>query len=111
MSASKVDHKEFLELGVEILGISADSSFSQKTFAASLGLPYPLLSDFPDLQTILSYGVDQRVGKIGRVFAKSSWFLVDRQGIVRGRWILDDNLATQSTEPILKMAREIQAER
>ena len=42
---------------MQILGISADHPFAQKTFAESLQLPYPLLSDFPDLQVIRNYGV------------------------------------------------------
>ena len=40
---------------MQLLGISANNPFSQKTFADSLKLPYPLLSDFPDLQVIRSY--------------------------------------------------------
>jgi peroxiredoxin len=35
-----------------MLGISADNPFAQKTFADSLKLPYPLLSDFPDLKVV-----------------------------------------------------------
>ena len=41
---------------MQILGISSNNPFSQKTFADSLKLPYPLLSDFPNLTTIKSYG-------------------------------------------------------
>ena len=41
-----VDRQQFEDLGVQILGIGTDTPFSQKTFADSLGLPDPLLSDF-----------------------------------------------------------------
>jgi AhpC/TSA family len=44
-------------VNVQILGISANHFFSQKTFVESLKLPYPLLSDFPDLRVIRCYGV------------------------------------------------------
>jgi peroxiredoxin len=67
---------------VQLLGISANNPFSQKTFADSLKLPYPLLSDFPDLQVIRSYGVLQP----NPVAAVRAFFLVDQQGVVRGRW-------------------------
>ena len=60
---------------MQILGIGPSNPFSQKTFADSLKLPYPLLSDFPDRQVIRHYGVTRR-----------AFFLVDQQGVVRGRW-------------------------
>ena len=44
-----VAYREFENLDVQVLGISADNPFSQSMFAASMELPYPLLSDHPDL--------------------------------------------------------------
>ena len=49
---------------MQLLGISASNPFSQKTFADSLKLPYPLLSDYPDLKVIRKYDVLKRVGEI-----------------------------------------------
>ena len=49
LSARKVDYSAFQELGVQVLGIAAEHSFSQIPFADSLHLPYPLLSDYPAL--------------------------------------------------------------
>ena len=40
-----VDFDQFKEVDVQILGVNGDDSFSQKTFADSLGLPFPILSD------------------------------------------------------------------
>jgi peroxiredoxin Q/BCP len=40
-----VDFNAFNDLDVQIFGISVDDTFSQMTFADSLGLPFPLLSD------------------------------------------------------------------
>jgi peroxiredoxin len=97
---------------VQVLGISADHTFSQKALAESLKLPYPLLSDFFDLGVIKRYGVLYgTVGKndypqwAGRA-AKRSYFLIDREGIVRGKWIGEDMAVFQSDE-ILKAAREL----
>ena len=42
---------------MQILGISASNAFSQKTFADSLKLPYPLLSDAPDLKVANSFAI------------------------------------------------------
>ena len=81
-------------------------------------LPYPLLSDFPDLTTIRKYGVTQRIGKSGRVFARQSFFLIDKEGVVRGRWVVaqptggklaNDDLF--SSGPILELARKLAGER
>ena len=48
---------------------------SQKSFAASLELPYPLLSDYPDGRTILAYGVGYYEGQSKRLYARPSFFL------------------------------------
>ena len=96
--------------------------FSQKAFADSLQLPYPLLSD-PLMKAAKAYGVEygatscvsttpgcatQKIdfpGLEGRI-PKRSFFLIDKQGIVRGKWIGED-LAVFSTETFLKAARQI----
>jgi peroxiredoxin len=91
---------------VQILGISAMNSFSQKTFADSLKLPFPLLSDFPDLKVIRSYGglnPDLAVSVARRAF-----YLIDRGGIVRGRWFGTPTDVSPS-EPILKAIQALQA--
>ena len=90
-------------MNVQILGISANSTFSQKTFADSLKLPYPLLSDHPDLKVIRSYGV---LSTAYQNSAQRAFFLVDQQGIVRQRWLPGDG-AVLPSEPILQAARQI----
>jgi peroxiredoxin len=92
---------------VQILGISDSNPFSQKTFADSLKLPYPLLSDFPDLQVLQRYGVlsQRQVSGSGRAF-----FLVDQQGVVRGRW-WGEALDVFPTEEILKTAQVMAQQR
>ena len=87
---------------MQILGIGPSNPFSQKTFADSLKLPYPLLSDFPDLQVIRGYGV---LGP-SQVAPRRAFFLIDTQGVVRGRWLADDS-AIFASEPILQVAREV----
>ena len=84
LSARKADYSQFQELNVQNVGIAASNPFSQRTLADSLKLPYPLLSDYPQLKTIRSYGVlsEQR-----EITARRSFFLVDQQGIVRGKWL------------------------
>src|SRR5262245_23242703 len=77
------DYKRFEALGVQILGASANLTFSQQTFAQSLKLPFPLLSDFPDRNVMRSYGVlNER-----SMTARRSFFLIDPQGILRKKWV------------------------
>ena len=116
LSTRKADYAKFQELGIQILGISANNSFSQKAFADSLKLPYPLLSDLT-LDATKRYGVlyGSTSGKldypqlVGRM-AKRAFFLVDRNGIVRARWIGEDLAVFPSVE-LLKVARELAAKR
>ena len=61
-------------------------TFSQQTFAESLKLPYPLLSDFPGRQVIRSYGVLNEKS----MNALRSFFLVDPQGTVRRKWLVEN---------------------
>lgn len=93
---------------MQILGISANNPFSQKTFADSLKLPYPLLSDFPHLKVIQSYGGLNPTWK--STTAVRSFFLIDRQGIVRGKW-QGNTTDVFPTDPILKAARDLAAKR
>lgn len=88
---------------MQILGLSSNNPFSQRTFADSLQLPFPLLSDFPHLKTIQAYGGLTRDWKM--TTAQRWFFLIDKGGIVRGQW---RGSATEvfPSEAILKVARE-----
>jgi thioredoxin-dependent peroxiredoxin len=103
LSARKADYSKFDELGVQILGISADNPFAQKTFADSLNLPFPLLSDFPDRKVIQTYGI---LGA-SQMTAQRSFFLVDEKGILRQQWLNVGGDTVMPSEPILKAIREI----
>ena len=73
----------------EVLGISVDTFFTLKAFRDSHQLPFALLSDF-NKQVIRDYGVfnEDMIGLKG--IAKRAVFVIDRQGIVRHREVLDD---------------------
>ncbi len=119
-----VDFRKFQELDLQILGIAVQTSFSQKTFADSLGLPFPLLSDHPDAKVTGLYAVGNfyKAGtdftpflvpgrsslrtKKDRILADQAFFLVDKEGILRGRW-LPGNMEAISSKHILNMARAI----
>jgi peroxiredoxin Q/BCP len=82
----RLAYEDFQARETEILGISVFNPYAQKAFAETLDLPYPLLSDFPQLKTIKKYGVEQKIGNIPT--AKRAYFIVDKQGIVRFKRIM-----------------------
>jgi len=84
LSARKADYSKFQQLDIQILGISGNAPFSQKTFADSLQLPYPLLSDMEQNATTKAYGV------VSGNKWRRSFFLIDKQGLIRGQWRGED---------------------
>ena len=101
---------------MQVLGISTNHTFSQKAFADSLKLPYPLLSD-ENMAVTKSYKVvyGHTPGKtdyphLKDKIAKRYLFLIDRDGIVRGKWLGED-LAVFPTEVVVKAARDLVARR
>jgi peroxiredoxin len=79
------------------VGISSNVRFSQQAFADFLKLNFPLVSDAPDLKTIDAYGVlipERRL-------AQRSYFIVDKQGIVRFKKVLAPKEPLLSNEALL----------
>jgi peroxiredoxin len=73
----------------QVLGISVDTFFALKAFQDQQHLNFPLLSDF-NKQVIREYGAfnEDMIGLKG--IAKRSVFVLDRDGVVRYREVLDD---------------------
>jgi len=79
------------------VGLSANVRFSQQAFADFLKLNFPLVSDAPDLKTINAYGVlipERRL-------AQRSYFIVDKQGVVRFKKVLAPKEPLLSNEALL----------
>jgi len=72
-----------------VFGISVDTFFTLKAYHDQQQLSFPLLSDF-NKQTIRDYGVynEDMIGLKG--IAKRAVFVLDRDGIVRHREVLED---------------------
>ncbi|MBI3062492.1 MAG: redoxin domain-containing protein [Deltaproteobacteria bacterium] len=97
MTARKADYNRFQALGIQNLGISANTTFSQQTFADSLKLPFPLLSDAPERKVIRSFGVFNEK----TMNANRSFFLIDLQGVIRKKWIIESPGTTVVYSPTL----------
>lgn len=68
----------FRALETVVLGISTDSPYSHRAFAAELGLEFPLLSDFYGKHASAAYGVLRPEG-----FAERASFIIDKAGVIR----------------------------
>ncbi|PKB78679.1 MAG: peroxiredoxin [SAR202 cluster bacterium Io17-Chloro-G9] len=79
---------DFNSLNAQVLGISVDGAFSQKVFSDQNNLNFPLLSDFAR-QVVNQYDValPNFAGMDGYVAAQRAVFVVDKEGVVRYRWI------------------------
>lgn len=86
-----------------MVGISANVGFSQKAFADFLKLNYPLLSDFPDLKAIQAYGVLNQERRL----AQRSWFIVDKQGVIRYKKVLGRGEPLVPNQQLLEEIKKI----
>ncbi len=57
MKTYQTETKQFGDSGAKVFGISTDNTPSQKAFAQSLNLGFPLLSDFIDRKVSEAYGI------------------------------------------------------
>ncbi|HTT44887.1 MAG TPA: peroxiredoxin [Thermoplasmata archaeon] len=68
------DYDDFQRAGVELIGVSVDSSETLAAFAQKCGSRFPIVGD-PSKQIVRAYGV---LGLLG--FARRVTFLVDAEG-------------------------------
>jgi peroxiredoxin len=88
MKAYQTSHGTFTSANTTILGVSVDSTWSNKAFREQLGVEFPILSDWKR-NTAEAYGLlDTNSG-----VARRATFVVDKTGVVRkvdvGREALD----------------------
>jgi peroxiredoxin len=77
------------QANAQVYGISVDTFFTLKAFHDQQQLSFPLLSDF-NKQAIRDYGVfnEDMIGLKG--IAKRAVFVIDKDGVVRHREVLED---------------------
>ena len=79
------------ELKAQVVGVSVNDPFSNKGFAERNMLTFPLLSDY-SREVVRLYDIELKdfAGLKGYSVAQRSVFILDKDGIVRYRWISDD---------------------
>ena len=78
-------------LDAQVLGVSVNDPFANKAFHEVNMLNFPLLCDY-NREAVELYGVAMRdfAGLKGYTAAKRSVFIIDREGIVRYRWVSEN---------------------
>ncbi len=94
------NYEEFLNYGVEVIGISSDSVDSHQSFARKYNLPFVLLSD-PDKKIRKLFGVPPSLFGLlpGRVT-----YLVDKEGVVIS--VFDSLIGSKHVENVLANIKE-----
>lgn len=85
------------------MAVSANHGLSQKAFADNLKLNFPLLSDFPNLKTIQDYGVlipERRL-------AQRSYFIVDKQGVIRYKKVVKQGEPLIANDALIEELKKI----
>ncbi len=79
---------DFVNANTAVVGVSVDSPFANKEFAAKNGLNFPLLSDITH-DAIRKYDVvfENLAGVQGFSVAKRAVFVIDKSGTIRYRWV------------------------
>jgi peroxiredoxin len=85
----------------QVYGISVDTFFTLKAYHDQQGYNFPLLSDF-NKEAIREYGVfnEDMIGLKG--IAKRAVFVIDKDGIIRHREVLEDARNEPDYEKVFK---------
>ena len=96
MCTLRDDLAKLEKLEAQVVGVSVNDPFSLRGFHEDNALNFPLLSDYTR-EAIRIYGVELTnfAGLKGYTVAKRSIFVIDREGILRWKWVSDD----PGTEP------------
>jgi len=96
MCTLRDDLAKLEKLDAQVVGVSVNDPFSLRGFHEDNALNFPLLSDYTR-EAIRIYGVELTnfAGLKGYTVAKRSIFVIDREGILRWKWVSDD----PGTEP------------
>ncbi len=81
---------QYNSMNAQVIGITVDPPFSQKVWIDQNNVTYPFLSDF-NREVVNKYDVAlPNMGTMeGYVAAKRAVFVLDKEGIIRYKWVSD----------------------
>ncbi len=90
-------------LQAQVIGISVNDPWSNKGFAERNMLTFPLLSDYRrDVVKLYNIELKDFAGMKDYTAAKRSVFILDKEGVVRYKWVSDDPGVQPNYEDIEK---------
>lgn len=95
-------------MGAEPVAVAVTATFSQIAFSESLGVDFPMLSDW-DGAVCGKYGAQYDVWKDHVGLAKRSIFVIDGGGTVRYHWQTDDALVLPDLDDAIEALRSLSA--
>lgn len=106
LCSTRDNMKLYNSMGAEVIGISVDSFFTLKEFKKRENFNFTLLSDF-NKKVSSKYGVlyEDYYGMKG--VAKRSVFVIDKQGTIRYREVLQDSSKLPDFKGIQKSLSEL----
>ena len=108
MCAFRDNLSQLSSIGAQMVGISADTPFSNKAFAEQNSLTFPVLSDY-NREAIKAFGIafPDLAGLKGLTVAKRSVFVLDKQGVVKYAWVSEDPKKEPDYAEVTKAARSL----
>ncbi|MBI4413674.1 MAG: peroxiredoxin [candidate division NC10 bacterium] len=108
MCAFRDNLSQLSSIGAQMVGISADTPFSNKAFAEQNSLTFPILSDY-NREAIKAFGIafPDLAGLKGLTVAKRSVFVLDKQGVVKYAWVSEDPKKEPDYAEVTKAARSL----
>ncbi len=94
-------HKELLDAGIAVLGVSPDDTEKHQRFVDEYSLPFPLIAD-PDHKIMEKYGTWGEKNRYGKIVVgvKRTTFLIDEDGMIKA--VLKRPKVKEHTAEILK---------
>ena len=93
----------FKDFNTEVVSVSMDSAYSLNAWSKSIGVTFPLLSDFyPQGQVVDQYGVRNRGG-----FSDRAVFVIDKAGVIRYIEVLDSPSDLTDNEELFEALQKL----
>jgi len=98
---------EFQDAGTTILGVSADSPFSQSAFREEHGIEFDLVSDMAG-EAIREYGLEIDIEELGLYgIANRAVFVLDEDSTIKYSWVADDPTNEPDYDEVLDAVRDV----
>ena len=99
---------KFSSLDANVVGISVDSPFSNKSFKDVNKLNFAILSDY-NRNGVKTYGVELEnfAGLKGYTAAQRAVFILDKDGVVKSKWIAENPGIEPNYEQVAKEVEKL----